>query len=169
MKASRPFLPKGQVVKPQRSPNEPIFKKQKQKDYRHRSQHHVPVLAHSSLTGWACPYLLTSLFTCKTKVPAQGFRERRACLSHRRQCPGCSRSCRNSHSLPPHPFRNSRRRGCRTDFKGDCEKSTVIKQYHHLQSWLAYFSVSQNYWYTTDPLTLALKTTRFLHKTVPTT
>ena len=32
VKASRPFLPEGQVVKPQRSPNEPIFKKEKQKD-----------------------------------------------------------------------------------------------------------------------------------------
>ena len=25
------------------------------------------------VTGWPCPYLLTSLFTCKTKVKAQGF------------------------------------------------------------------------------------------------
>ena len=83
--------------------------------------------------------------------------------------PGTSRFWGNSHSLPPHPFRYSGRRGCRTYCKGDCEKSTVIKQYHHLKSWLVYFSVSQNYRYTMEPLTLVLKTTRFLHKMVPTT
>ena len=36
-------------------------------------KHNVRVLAPLLPNWWPCPYLLTSLFTCKTKVKAQGF------------------------------------------------------------------------------------------------